>query len=299
MDLEKQISENDYCLIGCPNWQNDFKIPITITNIVNNQITLLFDRRFISIIEDLKQNETIQLFKESESECTVFEGITKSVDVENLALIITLEKDPHIFVNRRSYFRITDTFPVLCKKIDGHEVERIKGSLTKSPSSKRIVNHKIRALWNKVSSLRLSASETEIFHDILKIMEHTSNKLDAIVNGSVIDGNLPKPVEVNISGSGFRFRSEEAFQEGEYLHVLLNLPFDLSVRIEGVGQVVSCKKENSQPSINGYDTAVRFVYINEVDRAEIIKYTFFKQREFLRPREIIDVIKPPSPLERS
>lgn len=284
MDLEKQISENDYCLIGYPNWQKDFKIPIIITNIVNNQITLIFDRRFISIIEDIKENETIQLFKESKSECAVFEGVTKSVDVDNLALIITLEKDSHIFVNNRSYFRITDTFPVLCKKIDGNEVERIKDSLTESPSSKRIFNHKIRSISNKVSSLRSSASEKEIFHDILKFMDHISNKLDTIVNGSVVDGSLPKPIEVNISGSGFRFCSEEAFQEGEYLHVLLYLPFDLSVQIEAVGQIVSCKKEKTPSSINDYDTAVRFVYINEVDRAEIMKYTFFKQRDFLLPR---------------
>ena len=284
MDLEKQISENDYCLIGCPNWQNDFKIPITITNIVNNQITLIFDRRFISIIEDIKENETIQLFKESESECAVFEGVIKSVELDNITLVITIEKEPYIFVNRRPYFRITDTFPVLCKKLDGNEVEIIKDSLTKSPSSKRIVNHKIRAIWNKVSSLSLSASEKEIFHDILKFMDHISNKLDAIVNGSVVDGNLPKPVEVNISGSGFRFCSEEAFQEGEYLHVILYLPFDLSVQIEAVGQIVSCKKEKTPSSINDYDTAVRFVYINETDRAEIIKYTFFKQRDFLLPR---------------
>ena len=91
--------------------------------------------------------------------------------------------------------------------------------------------------------------------------------------------------EINISGSGLKFKSQDSINEGDFLDIKLVLPIASGVIIELIGEVVhvegsSEKNDASQPDMK--DIAVKFAAINEDDREFIIRYVFKRQRELLR-----------------
>ena len=205
MDQGIQINVNDNCMIRFPKWESEFKIPCIINKIKGDNIFITIDNRYISFIEDTKENESIKLFQEGQAESKVFDGTIKTVNLNNRTLVI---------------------------------------------------------------------------------MDHMNNKINMITNESLVDNTISQPTDVNISGSGIRFDTKEAFHSGEFLHLILYLPIEPSLQIEAIGQVVSCKKTASSDQ-NLFSTAIRFLFINETDRDEIVKYTFLKERSFLRSKEII------------
>lgn len=128
----------------------------------------------------------------------------------------------------------------------------------------------------------------EVIHEIHSI----HRKLDFIIKllGPSDEENIFKkePEEVNISGSGMRFRTPEPLRAGEYVEVKLVLPIASGVIIELIGQVVRCISsplEACSDVHRQHETAMTFVAINEDDREFIIRYVFKRQRELLRAEE--------------
>ena len=97
-----------------------------------------------------------------------------------------------------------------------------------------------------------------------------------------------EPQEVNISGSGLRFKSRQEYKPGDYLDIKLVLPVSSGILIELIGQVVrvvSRGMQENDPQDTGYESAVKFATVNEDDRECIIRYVFKRQRELLRSEE--------------
>lgn len=89
--------------------------------------------------------------------------------------------------------------------------------------------------------------------------------------------NIPEAREVNISGGGLRFTSQDSFSAGDRLILKTFLPtyaHAIKIKCEVVRVVPSDK--------GGFDVAVKFTEMDETTRDKIIKYIFAKQRKLLR-----------------
>ena len=89
--------------------------------------------------------------------------------------------------------------------------------------------------------------------------------------------NIPEAMEVNISGGGLRFYSNECFNSGDRLFLKTFLPTHAHV-IRIKCEVVRCV-----PAGGGrYEVAVKYTDMDETTRDKIIRYIFAKQRRLLR-----------------
>jgi hypothetical protein len=86
---------------------------------------------------------------------------------------------------------------------------------------------------------------------------------------------------VNISGSGIVLVLSEAVEIGQILEISMNLPgFPLGV-FEAYGEVV--RVEDRKGKDKGlFDVALKFLYIGETDREQLIACSFAAQRKAIR-----------------
>lgn len=91
---------------------------------------------------------------------------------------------------------------------------------------------------------------------------------------------LPTASDVNLSGSGLRFRSTRPFRRGEMVTLTLVLPPFLPVQARG--EIVRAAAVRGETAT--YDVAVRFSEIAADDRERIIRYILKRQAEILRAR---------------
>lgn len=135
-------------------------------------------------------------------------------------------------------------------------------------------------------------SQTNLPPEIINEIQGIHRKLDFIIRllGKSDKENIfnREPVEVNLSGSGMKFRCKEGFVSGDFLDIKLVLPISSGILIELIGQVVRCNSliEEKTDSVKGLnEVAIKFIAINEDDREFIIRYIFKRQRELLRAEE--------------
>jgi hypothetical protein len=93
--------------------------------------------------------------------------------------------------------------------------------------------------------------------------------------------------QVNISGSGIRFPSQQLYSKGSHLWIaMVFIGAAPSFRVDAVGRVerlASAVKSRGEktPSV---EVGARFIAINDQDSEQILRYVFQKQREILRAR---------------
>ena len=91
-------------------------------------------------------------------------------------------------------------------------------------------------------------------------------------------------MDVVISGSGLRYASDMRLEEGSLVEIRLVLPFFPKLRIAALGEVARCERLFIEDR-ETWETAIRFVEINEKDRDVLVRYVFSKERESLRAEQ--------------
>ncbi|HPI92319.1 MAG TPA: PilZ domain-containing protein [Deltaproteobacteria bacterium] len=94
------------------------------------------------------------------------------------------------------------------------------------------------------------------------------------------------PRDVNISASGIRFISDQAFDMGDLVEIRLILPMVPLLFVRLVGEVIRQKAVTSTPQTVRFAVAVKFLKVDTETREDIIRYLFRRQREVLRKRQI-------------
>jgi hypothetical protein len=92
------------------------------------------------------------------------------------------------------------------------------------------------------------------------------------------------PKDANISASGIRFISEQAYEMGDLVEIHLILPMVPLLFVRLVGEVIRQKSVTSTQA-RRYAVAVRYLQIDADTREDIIRYLFRRQREVLRKRQ--------------
>jgi len=97
-------------------------------------------------------------------------------------------------------------------------------------------------------------------------------------------GSTPK--DVNISASGIRYITDQAFDMGDIIEFNLILPMVPLLFIRLIGEINRLKSVTSYGS-NRYGVAMKFIYVDNDTKDDIIRYLFRRQREALRKRQDI------------
>ncbi|MBI4250972.1 MAG: PilZ domain-containing protein [Candidatus Tectomicrobia bacterium] len=93
--------------------------------------------------------------------------------------------------------------------------------------------------------------------------------------------------QVNISGSGIRFPSQQLYSKGSHLWIgMVFIGAAPSFRVDAVGRVerLSSAVKSRGEKTPSVEVGARFVAINDQDSEQILRYVFQKQREMLRAR---------------
>jgi hypothetical protein len=133
---------------------------------------------------------------------------------------------------------------------------------------------------NSFQLLRDDAHAVDPDPKFLCLLEEMNRKLDRILfllNGRGAGG--PEGVlPVNISGSGIRFTIRERAEARALFAVRIEIPGSPPAAIVFLGEVVRVRdKGNGQ-----YETALKYVAIDELDREKIVHYVFRRMRESIR-----------------
>lgn len=108
-------------------------------------------------------------------------------------------------------------------------------------------------------------------------------KLDAIAN--IISQQTDKVTrvcqkKVNISGGGLSFDSNEKYTIGDLLEIKMILPLNISSTIYVYGEVVDVRARDEH-----FQTALRFITIDDDIREQIVQFVFKTQRDLLRHKK--------------
>ncbi len=118
--------------------------------------------------------------------------------------------------------------------------------------------------------------------------QEKQGRVEAVAAGDSIPPSLqddftgldPLPVVANLSGGGLRIRIFERLNPDTLVDLSLYLPSSASRVIDVVGQVVYVNPIYlSNGTVDRYDTAMRYLFIDEKDRDAIIRYIFTVQTQ--------------------
>ena len=121
----------------------------------------------------------------------------------------------------------------------------------------------------------------------MQAKEMTKSETDAFgkrLGYLISENDLIKGVIVDISGGGLRFVSRQSFAPDSVLYLKFSLniggkdkPFTLAAR------VISSKEIENR--INEYENRIKFLYMDNITREEIIKYIFDEDRKNRKNRK--------------
>lgn len=94
--------------------------------------------------------------------------------------------------------------------------------------------------------------------------------------------SLEHPSAANISGGGLRTRTSEQLQIGECAILELLIPSPSGQTIIAAGEVIASEQEPSSHGIAGYNTAFKFICIQNSDRETLINFIQRVQLQQLR-----------------
>lgn len=110
---------------------------------------------------------------------------------------------------------------------------------------------------------------------LLQRNEHSSQETEFVRSG------------VNVSGSGIRFPSQQAYKKGDFLWIAMIFPSSPPMRVEAIAEIGRTgTSKNFLDRLPGsiIDVSSKFVAINAQDKEHILRYTFQRQRELLRAK---------------
>ncbi len=184
---------------------------------------------------------------------------------------------------RREYFRVEGLVRLHYRKVEDGEQG---SSILEGSSAGQEATEPGTSESSRDSFFPGELSEKEILLELLSKMA----SLEARLNGmqEILSRKLPgpevnlRPCFVNISGCGMRFPTRERFQVGDQVELSLELPMTPNHIIRLVGEVVHVLEtgEGTEDSCS-YQTAVRFISLNDSDRDQIIRYSLQRQYDFI------------------
>lgn len=184
---------------------------------------------------------------------------------------------------RREFFRVEGQVRLHYKKLEEPEESHVPRELSALGEEDRTAGDH----GSRQDDLRgLELSEKELLLEILQKVAGLESRLDKmrdLIGRSLPGPGVPlRPCFVNISGCGMRFPTKERFQVGDQIEVSVELPITPNHVIKMVGEVVHVLEIGQEGGDSPpYQTAVRFISVNDTDRERILRYTMHRQYDLI------------------
>lgn len=182
-------------------------------------------------------------------------------------------------VENRQYFRIKTVLPIEVRSISFEEFQNLKPSIQQDMTSYERIVHDHS--FSDTKTVNESYKNVDLYSYLLLLDRKLDVILDFLYQSQMGKNSYSRNIEVEISGAGIKFASEEPFEENEYVEVKIIIPSLSYMKVTALSQVV-----RSMPvildGIRYFEVALKFLVINEYNRDLLIKYIFMKEREVVR-----------------
>jgi len=184
---------------------------------------------------------------------------------------------------RREFFRVEGQVRLHYRKLE--DTDPCRPSQGGCPSEQGLPEENPEGIPLDIRSCA-ELSEREIVCESLARIARIETKLDKLTE--MLGQRLPEPriplktCFVNISGCGMRFPTAERFQVGDQIEVSLELPMAPDHLINVVGEVVHVlETAEGEEHAGPYQTAIRFLSMNETDRESILRCSMHRQYDLM------------------
>jgi hypothetical protein len=169
-------------------------------------------------------------------------------------------------INVREYSRVDAVIPIEVRVVPPPERQNMKcfiagESVLPDYQVPNDVNDPVLAEWLKMLNAKLDA--------LITIASTRNEKTPRI-----------SQKKVNISGGGLSFDSPDKYRIGDMLEIKMILPVTMSSTLYVYGEVVDVRQRE-----DFFQTAVKFMTIDDDIREQIVQFVFKAQRDILRHKK--------------
>ena len=194
-------------------------------------------------------------------------GLRASVErVEGGRVVVLVRGRPAPF-ERRSYLRVAASFPLRFSVVGPDDAVQLKVAIEAPRYG---------------GATRDDGQVAGVAPGLVARLDRIEAKLDAVLAKLGVQGNrrsvsLRQVAEGDISGSGIRFSSSSEVAVGATIDLDLELPESPPVAIHALATVIRCDPSPGDAG-GGWCVAAQFSALHDDDRAEIVRFTFDRQR---------------------
>lgn len=187
---------------------------------------------------------------------------------------------------RRSMVRMDDQLEISHRPVPDYELESLSTQIiTRGGGGGAMgsVNSIVQAAGRSIDP---NAPTWKAIALLDQKLDHLISMLQSQMRARVEATDFHK-AQVNISGSGIRFPSQQLYSKGSHLWIgMVFIGAAPSFRVDAVGRVerLSSAVKSRGEKTPSVEVGARFVAINDQDSEQILRYVFQKQREMLRAR---------------
>ena len=178
---------------------------------------------------------------------------------------------------RREFFRVRDRLEIEFRVVDQEEYLKLGRMVKYNPTQVFV-----QPPQERIKKSEPFGSDGESLLSYLTVIDRKLSIITDILTKPRVDDLYTKRyVDIEISGSGLSFVTDVSLPENGYAEFRLILPVFPYPKIPALCRVVRSVKheENSHPQ---WDTACKFLTINDSDRDLLIQYIFGREREQIR-----------------
>ena len=179
---------------------------------------------------------------------------------------------------RREFFRIKDRLEIEFRLLENDEFLRLEQIIKYNPTQVFAQPQKEKV---KKSAARKMMADEETIVSFLTAIDRKLSVITDLLTKSADDLYCRRYVDVDISGSGLSFISDVLLPENGYVELRLLLPLFPYPRIPVLCKVMRSLKREENAHV-AWETACKFLTINDADRDLLIQYIFGREREKIR-----------------
>lgn len=195
------------------------------------------------------------------------------------------KKTPLPNTERRDYFRLANNVLVEYRKATKREVDQFVSNEENIKSDEIDVTYLLDKISRQLSPVLLSIRQDSTA--VAQYLELLNQKIDLVASMVSFDrisnssGSTMETAETqDISEGGLSFTSHIKFELGDLIYCRLAI-IGYRLGMETFGKIVRCEPAKSA---NGFSIGVELPYLKELDRKNLTRFIFDKQREQLGKR---------------
>lgn len=184
----------------------------------------------------------------------------------------------------RASARTNERFQIEYQPLSEKEVQNLRDSFVQLRTAER-QDGPVMSAEKGEHFLALGASKVQvlmyqqIMAEINRLSERVEELLISCAGVRRDESKFRKAMCTNLSGTGLRMVSGHFVPLESYVKVILTLPPLHPAVVAAIGKIVKSKEVQLSSGKKAFEAAMSFEYINEMDREEIVSYSFKRQRE--------------------